>query len=251
MKSTKGDIHQVKKWLGHKNASLTLDVYGHCIDDPESRAKFERMPDWLVPVQETGSLPTPRPVEITEPLRALPAPEDSAAEDSFEFGPKVNGSVEPDCPIDVPHFAEPWVKPFIRLLYQGMPLMEAYREIGPLMIRRRGQQERECRVDQQEDALGFGHVKNLVRKEFERLKLPLPKTVVIRFREEKILKLHGQKYQDLEIARSVGRSYDTVHNVLKSRHKGNANNPLNYKINNGPDKMRRPQAQHKTQLKLL
>ena len=64
------DIHRVSKMLGHSNASMTLDTYGYYIDDPETREKFERMPDWLDTPIEIGAsgrrpaLPTPDPSPI-------------------------------------------------------------------------------------------------------------------------------------------------------------------------------------------
>ena len=62
MKATGGDVHQVAKWLGHKNASMTLDIYGHCLDDPEAREKFLRIPDWLDPIIELDAPSAARPM---------------------------------------------------------------------------------------------------------------------------------------------------------------------------------------------
>ena len=237
LKST-ADVHQSTKWMGHKNPSMTLDIYGHCLDDPESRAKFERMPDWLIPTIESDSPSALPPVENSESLRALPAPEDS-----FEFGPKANGQVEPEHLIDVPDIAEPWVKPFLKLLQQGMKPADAYFEIAPLMPN--------LRSTKNPTVMKWATVLERICAEFKRLKLPEPRTIASRIRAEKILKLHGEKYQVFEIAKLVGCEKSTVNNVLRSRHKGNANNPLNRKANMSVNLGRKPQPEHKKQLKLL
>lgn len=226
MKST-ADVHQTSKWIGHKNASMTLDVYGHCLDDPEARAKFERMPDWLIAPVQIDSPSATQPI-VMESSRALPMP---APEDPFELDPKANGAVEPDCPIHVPNIAEPWVKPFLRLLQEGMPVLEAYHEIMPTIAVRNAQKA--------------------VIKEFKRLKMPPPQTVLSRLRAERILKLHAQKYQQSDIARLVGLERSHVSRVLRSRHKPNANNPLNRKRKPPGRKVLKTQPEHKIQLKLL
>jgi hypothetical protein len=218
---------------------MTLDVYGHCLDDPEAREKFQKMPDWLVPVIQLDAPSAASPVEMTELPRALPAPEDT-----FEFGPKVNGHVvpEPECPIHVPSIAKPWVKPFIGMLHRGMPLADAYFEILPQMP---------ARDAKHPNPPALITVRRWVCAEFRRLRLPEPKSIEKRFRDERILKLHDQKYQALEIASKVGCKRTLVHEVLGSRHKPNAHNPLNYKLKTPRPNVPPPQPGHKIQLKLL
>lgn len=231
MKATHGDVHQVAKWLGHKNASMTLDIYGHCLDDPEAREKFQRIPDWLDPIVEIDAPAPVRPMKIAEPPQALPALEAFAESDT-----EINGPVQQDCTIDVPDIAKPWVKPFIRMIASGTPIPEAYRLIVPQL--EPGRRKR-------------GSAQHHVLAELERLKMPTPKVIAARIRDAKILQLHGQKYQMHDIARMVGCSYSVVHRALQSRHKGNANNPLNRKIYLNPHLARKSQPKHKEQLKLL
>jgi integrase len=230
LKATRGDVHQSVKWLGHKHASMTLDVYGHALDDPEAREKFLRIPDWLNPTVEIDAPSSVQSVEIAEPL-ALPAPDEPL---EFDSGAKVIAQVE--CPIDVPDIAKPWVKPFIMMLANGSTIPVAYRAIE-------SQVEPGLRERTSVDAA--------VRAEFRRLKMPTPKVIAARIRDERILALHGQKHQMHDIARMVGCGYSVVHRALQSRHKSNANNPLNRKIYLNPHLARKPQPKHKEQLKLL
>jgi len=233
LKST-ADIHQTKKWLGHKHASMTLDTYGHLLDDPEARAKFERMPDWLIPVIESDAPPVQQPSPLT-----LPAPEESIVFDSNAG----NGQIEAKCPIDVPSIAEPYVRPFIELLWKGMEVGEVYCEIAPLIPN--------LRSTKNPQPLKMPVVHMRVAKEFRRLKLPPPTTLASRFRAERILALHAKGYQSHEIAKMVGCHYTLVNMVRQARHKPNANNPLNRKLNTPRPNAREPQPEHKTQLKLL
>jgi hypothetical protein len=229
MKTT-GDVHQVAKWLGHKNASTTLDVYGHCLDDPEAREKFERMPDWLSPIFELDApVQSRRPIQITEPL-ALPAPTEAALEfNSVE-------QVERGFHVDIPNIARPWLKPFIEMLAQGIPIRKAYDLITPQV--ERGHRDRLS-------------AKHHVLAEFKRLGLPLPKVFVARWRDEQILKLHAEKYQMGDIARMMKCGRSVVFRALKSRHKENAHNPLNYDLKSPAAKKVKAQTEHKSQLKLL
>jgi integrase len=98
MKATGGDIHLVAKWLGHKQASTTLNVYGHCLDDAEGRAKFEAMPSWLAPAL---AIETPArraaAVPVPQPVAALPPPI--------------------ECPIKVAEWAERWLHAFVAELW--------------------------------------------------------------------------------------------------------------------------------------
>ena len=129
------DIHRVSKMLGHSNASMTLDTYGYYIDDPETREKFERMPDWLDPPIEIGASGR-RP--------ALPAPEPSPIE--VNGGPVSELTPPLECPIPVPDHAERWLRQFLRDLWR-------HGHVGDALLA--------IRKD-----------RNQVRKELERLKLP-------------------------------------------------------------------------------
>lgn len=226
-----GDVHQTTKWMGHQNASMTMDIYGHCLDDPEAREKFQRIPDWLSPV-----------VQLDAPLATRPLP---APEDSFEVVSRVEvNGVEPKCPIDVPSIAEPWVKPFIELLRGGMSVPEAYSEIRP-------QIQYELDWKKSSTHVPWSYVEKRVREEFKRLKLPRPRFLASRFRAERILNLHAQKHQSLDIARAEGCDRTRVDQVLRERHKPNANNPLNRKLKTVNPNPPKSQPEHKIQLKLL
>ena len=104
------DIHQVKTWMGHKNASLTLDTYGHHIHDQAAVEKFLEMPDWLNPLVEIDA-PTPvQPITILEPPRLLSAPEGNVMDGSVieeRLDPKIGENLY------IPSIAEPWVQPFV------------------------------------------------------------------------------------------------------------------------------------------
>ena len=142
-----------------------------------------------------------------------------------------------DCPIHIPNIAKPWVKPFIMLLAEGMKLSEAYRTIAPHVLVR-GDQPAKW-TDQH------------VRKEFRRLKMPGPDVVAARLRDERILKLHVEKHLVLDIADKVGINPNTVYRVLESRHKERPANPWTQKGKSPRPDARKPQPEHKTQLKLL
>jgi integrase len=235
MKTT-GDVHQVAKWLGHKNASMTLDIYGHCLDDSEAREKFERMPDWLNPIVEIDAPLQRRPIQITEPL-ALPAPTEPALEfNSVE-------QVERGFHVDVPDIAKPWLKPFIQMLADGISVREAYRlitpQVPPSVMPTGG--IRKPRISAQAHVIA----------ELKRLNMPTPKEIAARVRDERILKLHAEKYQAGDIARMMKCGRSVVFRALKSRHKENAHNPLNYNLKPGAAKKAKAQTEHKSQLKLL
>jgi integrase len=107
--STIGGILQVSKWLGHGDSKVTLQVYGHCIHDPEVHARFLRMPNWLA-----------REVLLRGPVQpALAAPE-------------VNGAFieEIACPIPVPEWAETWLRKFLRDLWQHGEVNRALLAVG-------------------------------------------------------------------------------------------------------------------------
>jgi integrase len=111
--STIGGIEQVSRWLGHKNTSETLDTYGHCIHDPDAHAKFLKMPSWLSPTEiEVPALPAPETVQVVDgdfPLLS---------------------TLQLECPIDVPEFAEKWITTFLRELWKHGQASEALRTVG-------------------------------------------------------------------------------------------------------------------------
>jgi hypothetical protein len=222
-------VHLAKTWLGHKNASMTLDTYGHCIDDPEARERFERMPDWLAPIVQLEG----PPVKIVGPT-LLPAPEPV-----IEPGDEP-AAVDDSCPIDVPSVAAPWVKPFIRLLDRGIPCVDAYRLIAPQIPGRRN------------GATAQHHV----LAEFRRLKLPLPAELADRLRTRKIVALLDT-YQDYDIAAKVGCGVQTVWRVRKEFNKPNPDKSgraakylKRWKKTRFKDKPE-PQPEHNGQFKLL
>jgi hypothetical protein len=178
----------VAKWLGHKNASMTLDIYGHCLDDPEAREKFERMPDWLSPIVEIDApVQSRRPIQITEPL-ALPAPGIPQDEAALEFNSV--GQVQRDFHIDLPDIAKPWLKPFIQMLADGISVREAYRlitpQVPPSVMPTGGIGK--PRISAQAHVIA----------ELKRLNMPTPKEIAARVRDERILKLHDL-FQDCQL----------------------------------------------------
>ena len=115
MRSTGGDVHLVAKWLGHKHASVTLNTYGHAMDDAVGRERFLAMPDWLDPVIEIGGPATRAP--------ALPAPQIAAP---------INGELAelappPDYPIPLPAECETWLKNFVVDLWRTRDVRGAIR----------------------------------------------------------------------------------------------------------------------------
>ena len=102
IKSTGSDVHLVAKWLGHKNASMTLDVYGHCLDDAEGRAKFMKMPDWLQ-----------TPIEIDAAAQPVLLAPPTAEHPLSELAPPL------ECPIEVPEYAERWLRVFVCELWRS------------------------------------------------------------------------------------------------------------------------------------
>jgi hypothetical protein len=108
-------VHLVAKWLGHKHASVTLNTYGHAMDDAVGRERFLAMPDWLDPVIEIGGPATPAP--------ALPAP---------EITRPINGELAelappPDYPIPLPAECETWLKTFVVDLWRTRDVRGAIR----------------------------------------------------------------------------------------------------------------------------
>lgn len=241
-KATGGDIHQVSKWAGHKKASTTLDVYGHLIDDPEARRKFKRMPNWLVPVVEKIDTSPEHPMSIAEMPRSLPAPA-KTKEEVIAVEPEIE-RVKPEPRIHIPDIAEPWVRPFVDMLADGTPIAEAYDWLAK-QLEDRASNDPTKRITL---ATAWGRATD----EFRRLKLPSPKSFAARMRTEKIIKLHREGHQALDIARMVNCHKSRVYQILRDRgHNENANNPLGYKVNLGSNFGRQPQPQHNKQLKLL
>jgi integrase len=187
MRSTGGDVHLVAKWLGHKHASVTLNTYGHCLDDAAGRERFLQMPDWLDPVIQIDGTTAPRP--------ALPPPPNPLAE--------VNGdpaAVPDDCPIDVPDIAAPWLREYIKLLDRGMGSEAAAQTIHK--------------------------APRLIREELRRMKLPDVRELKRRLWRKKVMALYDQGYQDRDIARMVGGHEVMVGELRRELHKPNAYNTL-------------------------
>lgn len=235
IKATGGDVQQVSKWLGHKNASMTLDIYGHCLDDPEARAKMERIPDWLNPL-----VPLDAPVQ---PRLRLSPPEEPPME---VLPPPVSAM---PMPISIPDIAKPWLRSFLEMLWQGTPMSEAYRRIAdqvePHVMPTGGIRNRPA----------FGQ--NRVLAELARLKLPTPKEIVARWRDERIIQVYENdpRHPTIDIARMTGTSKSVVHRALKSRglrvHNEGPNNLLKWREEQRLAKQGKTPPQHKKQLKLL
>jgi integrase len=285
MKST-SDVHLVAKWLGHKNASMTLDVYGHCLDDAEGRAKFMKMPDWL-----------DRPIELEEPVQPiLLAPPESPLS---ELAPP------PECPIPVPDYAERWLRIFLIELWRtggdliaAVPRGKSRQQVG-FELRRLGLpgiQELKAMASsgtrlapmpapvaapapagwfeidvpdiappwvklylQHRDA-GMDHLaasaevrKNpkTVARELARLKLPPPRTWGTRLRQKKIMQLSAQGYQDSDIGRMLGFTGQVATKLRRELHKPNAAKSLKNNDNQPMAAHSDAREQHKKQLKLL
>jgi hypothetical protein len=113
--STVGGILQVSKWLGHGNARVTLEAYGHCIHDPEVHARFLRMPNWLYGPE--------REAPVVVPALAPRVPEAAAA---------IAGAfvAEVECPIAVPESAAKWLKLLIVDLWRHGDVNRALRTVG-------------------------------------------------------------------------------------------------------------------------
>ena len=117
MRATGGDVHLVAKWLGHKHPSVTLNTYGHALDDAAGRERFLQMPDWLDPTVEIGgpaarpSLPAPAPAQ----LEALNGSELS------ELAPQL------EWPIPLPAECETWLKVFVADLWRTRDARSAIR----------------------------------------------------------------------------------------------------------------------------
>jgi integrase len=116
MRATGGDVHLVAKWLGHKHPSVTLNTYGHALDDAAGRERFLQMPDWLDPV-----------IKIGVPARpCVPAPAPAQIE-------AVNGSKlselasQPEWPIPLPAECETWLKVFVADIWRTRDARSAIR----------------------------------------------------------------------------------------------------------------------------
>ena len=142
--------------------------------------------------------------------------------------------VDVELPINVPSMAQPWVEPFLKMLAQGMGPLEAYGLIEFENGRR-----------------SVDSAQHIVLAEFKRLGLPSPRTLHGRWRDERILRLYEEGHQVLEMARMTDCTDGHVYAVLKSRHKVAPLKLLKHNYKRGPTKFREPQAEHKTQSKLL
>jgi hypothetical protein len=102
--ATGGNYELVKKWGGWSLTSTLVNNYSYVLDDPDAREKFEQMPSWLAPPLELTSDGRPivdgRALSAAGATIALPAP-------------------APECPIEVPDFAERWLKVFVHELWRS------------------------------------------------------------------------------------------------------------------------------------
>jgi hypothetical protein len=149
--------------------------------------------------------------------------------------------------LHIPSIAEPWVQPFVNKLADlKMPLGQVYDWLVLQLDDRRAVNDSTKRVTLHTAYTRAGD-------EFMRLNLPSPKSLRARFLAEKIVHMHlVKKMQVLDIAMECNCHKSRVYQILRERgHKENANNPLNTKIKLGSNFGRKPQPQHKEQLKLL
>jgi integrase len=113
LRATGGDVHLVAKWLGHKHASVTLNTYGHALDDAAGRERFLQMPDWLDPIIEIGG-PAARP--------SLPAQAEAVnGSELSELAP------QPEGPIPLPPECETWLRAFVADLWRTRDVRGAIR----------------------------------------------------------------------------------------------------------------------------
>ena len=176
------DKHYVKKMMGHKNLSMTLDVYADYIDEPRSREEFLAMPDWLNPAAPVG------PDRELAPLRPvaqqlLPAPAVNGD------GPVLEGTaepikvppevVQPPLPYPVPDDAPDWLRDYVRLLYEGYSLVEICRAVRTSP--------------------------HLITKDLRRLHMPKHEDLRRELRAKRLADLIGEGWSDLEIALKLGK----------------------------------------------
>ena len=95
--------------VGHSGPHVTLGIYTHAIHDPEIHARFLAMPSWL-----GGATALPAPIQP-----ALPAPESNGA-----------FIAEIECPIQVPEWAERWLRVFLREIWAHGQVNLALRATG-------------------------------------------------------------------------------------------------------------------------
>jgi integrase len=117
------DNHYVRKLMGHKHLSMTLDTYAGYVDSPRSREEFLAMPDPLALAieDERATVPAPRRASLPAPASA-PMPEIVNGEASAVV-------VEEPCPYPVPANAPDWIRKYARLLDQGFSMVEICREV--------------------------------------------------------------------------------------------------------------------------
>ena len=284
------DPHHAAKMSGHKNTAILLGTYGHIIERPEQKQRFEEMPSWLtprVPQIEAQAWPTP----------VLPAPEKI---------PEL--AIPPECPIPVPDYAERWVAPWLCELWRRGNATEALqvvgrgrnemayelrrlrlptvRELETMAQARIGQSidqddpavievapQIECPIDVPDMAPPWVRVylrlidqgwsqeaacakickgRPEVGAELRRLKMPNHRELKRRMRLKKIMARVDQGYQDKEIARELG--YKTTGQIERARvemHKRRPNKALKTRDKLAAAANIDSRPQHKNQLKLL
>jgi integrase len=100
---TGGDYELVAKWGGWTDTNVLVRNYSYLLTNPNERERFEQMDSWLTPPLELTS--DGRPIDgqalpAVNALVALPAP-------------------APECPIEVPEYAERWLKVFVYELWRS------------------------------------------------------------------------------------------------------------------------------------
>jgi integrase len=131
-----------------------------------------------------------------------------------------------ECPIDLPEIGAGWLAPFVRLIDEGLS-----EEAACQWIRK---------------------APKTVRAELRRLKVAKSVSELQRrLRNKKIMALHGQGYQDVEIAKLVGCHQDTVANLRRELRKPNASKPLKNNAFSPVFAKLDTRPEHKSQLKLL
>ena len=195
------DPHYVGKLSGHKSAAILLDTYGHFIDDPDRRAKFEGMPSWLTPsgpalkALERPALAAPMILppdggpknagSILPPLLdERPARLDKFAEPPLppplmDLLPDPADEEEEPCPLsDVPVMASRALRKYIRLIGEGTPQPVACMQVGKTMLE--------------------------IRTELRRLNMPDTREIKKRLTMKRAMALVDEGYRDREVARMVG-----------------------------------------------
>ena len=126
------DLHFIKTVGGWENASTMLDTYGHYRHDPDAHQKFVRVPTFLDAVIDPDApAQLPPPVQTLAPVLTAPtngpfAGHGPAIEGSFaEIAPPPTG-----CPLEVPDYAERWLRPFLAELWKCGTVNQALVNFG-------------------------------------------------------------------------------------------------------------------------